>query len=90
MVVPLGADELAVEDVRQRLVVEQPGERVASRLVGELGGRAVEVGDDALGHDLVDRVVQAALDREDVARLERGDAARDEAPEDAAEDQRAR
>ena len=68
-------------------MVEQAGERIAPRLIGELGGCAVEVRDDALDDEPVDRVVEAALDLDHVAALELGQALGDEAPEDPAQQQ---
>ena len=51
MVVARRALELHLEDAGERLVVEEPRERVAARLLGELRGGAVEVRDDALGDE---------------------------------------
>ena len=87
MVVAGGPLQLELELADERLVVEQPGELVVPRLVRELGSGAVEVGDDALGDQPVDRVVQAALHEQDVLRAERAGALRDEAPEHTAQEQ---
>ena len=40
-------------------MVEQLCQWISPRLVGEVGGDAVEVGDDALGHEPVDRALGA-------------------------------
>src|SRR5881275_2428623 len=50
--VALRALELELELVRERGVVEEIGEWVVPGLVRKLRGRAVEVGDDALGDDV--------------------------------------
>jgi coenzyme F420-0:L-glutamate ligase/coenzyme F420-1:gamma-L-glutamate ligase len=78
------ADEVAAA---AGLVMEKTGQLVVPRLVGELGGGPVEVGDDALGDELVDRVVEASLAREHVVGAQLGRAFGDEAPEHAPQDQ---
>ena len=79
--VPAGALDLVLELADERLVVQEPGELVVAGLVRELRGGAVEVGHDALGHEAVDRIVEAALDEQHVARPERGGAVGHEPPE---------
>jgi len=64
--------------------LSSPGQRIAPRLVCELGGCPVEIRDDALDDQPVDRVVDAALDLDHVAALEAGQVLGDKAPEDAA------
>ena len=66
-------------------MVEEARQLVVPRLVSELGGRPVEVGDDALGHEPVDRVVQPPLEHEHVPCRQRRCAPPDEPPEHAPE-----
>ena len=82
--------QLELQLARERLVVQQVGQLVVPRLVRELRGGSVEVGDDALCDEAVDRVVQAPLDEEDVFRAEPRAALGDEAPEHAAQEQELR
>ena len=63
------------------------GERVVPGLVRELRSRAVEVGDDTLGDEAVDHVVEALLEHEDVLRFEIGAAVEHEPPKHASEDE---
>ncbi len=86
--VALGALELGFDLLAERRVIEELRQRIASRLDRELRGRAVEVGHDAFGHELVDRVVETPLDDEQLIGVELGASQRDEAPEDAAQDQK--
>ncbi len=81
------ARELELDLADERLVVEQSGELVVARAMGELRGGAVEVGDDAFGHEPVDRVVQAALDEQHLPRAELGRPLRDETPENAPQEE---
>ena len=87
VVVAAGALDLGAQLLRERLVVEQLGERVEPRPLGELGGGAVEVGDDALDREPVDGVVEAPLEREHVVGVREEAARDDEAPEHAPEQQ---
>src|SRR6266480_5506506 len=85
--VALRALELELELVRERGVVEEIGEWVVPGLVRKLRGRAVEVGDDALGNEAVDHRVQALLEHEDVAGVKVGAAVEYQPPEHAPQDQ---
>ena len=85
--VPGGALELERELAGEGGVVEQVGEGVVTRLVRELGRRAVEVGDDAFDGQLVDRVVDPMLERQHVVGLEARRPFLDEPPENAPEDE---
>ena len=85
--VALRALELELELVRERGVVEEIGEWVVPGLVRKLRGRAVEVGDDALGNEAVDHRVQALLEHEDVAGFKVGAAVEYQSPEHAPQDQ---
>ena len=87
MRVALRALELGGDLLAESRVVEELRERIAASLDRKLGRGAVEVRDDALGHELVDRVVQAMLDDEQLVGVELGTAHRHEAPENAAQDQ---
>jgi len=79
--------ELQLQLPDEGLVVEEPGQLVVPRLVGELGGGPVEVGDDALGDELVDRVVESPLAGEHVLGAQLGCALRDEPPQHTTEDE---
>ena len=68
VLVAAGAFHLQLQLARERLVVQEVGQLVMPGLVGELRGRTVEIGDDALGDEAVDRVVEAPLDHQDVFR----------------------
>ena len=68
-------------------MVEQPRELVVARLARQLRGRAVEIGDDALGDEAVEGVVQAALDEQHILGPELGCALGDEAPDHAPKEQ---
>ena len=72
---------LHLQLAEKRLVVQEPGQLVVVGPVRELRGRAVEVGDYALGHEPVDGVVEAPLDEQDVIGVEVRRARRDEPPE---------
>ena len=82
--------QLQLELADKRLVVQQPGQLVVPGLVGELRGRAVEVRDHALGHQAVDRCVQALLDCEHLFGPELSRTAGDERPEHAPQQQELR
>ena len=79
--------QLELQLADEGLVVEETGELVVTRLVRELGGRPVEVGHDALGHEPVDGGVQPLFGREHVLGLQLGRAGGDEAPEDPPQEQ---
>ena len=54
VVVAVGTLQLHLQLTDESLVVEQAGELVVACLVGELRSGAVEVRDDAIGHEPVD------------------------------------
>jgi len=85
-----GTGQLELQLVDEGLVVEETGQLVVARLSGELRGSAIEVGDDALRHEPVDRVVEAPLYDQDVAGAELGCAVGNEPPEHAAQEQELR
>ena len=79
--------ELLLDADAEGRMVEELGERVPPRLVGELRRGAVEVGDDALGDEHVEAVVQSPLRLEDLAAREVVGARGDEAPEHPPQDE---